>query len=76
MILILGIKYPPCVCFSHNSFHVLSRDNVARVRRDEAEARAVEEEKAERAALAVSQVKSGDLGIRQAVVTWVFDRVW
>ena len=35
------------------SWHVLSRDNLERVRRDEAEAKKQEEEKAKRAALAV-----------------------
>ena len=36
------------------SWHVLSRDNIARVKRDEAEARALEAKKAEQVALAVS----------------------
>lgn len=39
-----------CVC----SWHVLSRDNIARVQKDEAEARALEAKKAEKVALAVS----------------------
>ena len=38
------------------SWHVLSKDNIQRVRRDEAAARAEEEEKQQRAALAVSSV--------------------
>lgn len=41
-----------CVVFS---WHVLSKDNIQRVRRDEAEAKAEEEEKERRAALAVSE---------------------
>ena len=36
------------------SWHVLSRDNIARVKRDEAEARALEAKKEEQVALAVS----------------------
>ena len=39
--------------YSFSSWHVLSRDNVLRVRRDEAEAKAKEEEQQKRADLAV-----------------------
>ena len=35
------------------SWHVLSRNNILKVRKDEAEARRIEEEKAKRAAIAV-----------------------
>ena len=39
-----------------HSWHVLSRDNLKRVRDDEAEAKRIEDEKARRAALAVSKI--------------------
>jgi hypothetical protein len=48
------------------SWHVLSRDNLEKVRKDEAEAKRIEDDKAKRAALAVRMSEKQPLAYRRS----------